>query len=199
MDFHGDWIGFEIIKLCIPTRTAKAAGSMDLEEAILTRRSVRAYSAKDVPEDLVNHLLELASWAPSAGNLQSRDFVVIRNQQTKDDMVVAALGQDFIAQAPVVVVAVANLERVAQYGTRGRDLYAIQDAAAAVQNLLLAAHAKGLGTVWVGAFEERGVRTAFGLPSHARPVAIIPIGYPAETPSAREHLGQGEYIHFEEW
>ena len=172
---------------------------MELDRAIMERRSIRSYTSDDVPQRLVDEALELASWAPSAGNLQSRDFMVIRNQQTKDDLVVAALGQDFIAQAPVVIVAVANLERVAHYGDRGRELYAIQDAAAAIQNLMLALHERGLGTVWVGAFDEKEAGRALGLPEHARPVAILPVGYPAERPEPREHLPKKEYIHHEEW
>ncbi len=172
---------------------------MELDKAITERRSIRSYTSKDVPQKLIDEALELASWAPSAGNLQSRDFIVIRNQQTKDDLVVAALGQEFIAQAPVVIVAIANLERVAHYADRGKELYAIQDSAAAVQNLMLALHARGLGTVWVGAFDEKEARRVLGLPAHAKPVAILPIGYPAEHPEPRMHLPPEEYIHLEEW
>jgi len=172
---------------------------MELEKAIRGRRSIREYTAEDVPQKLIDEALELASWAPSAGNLQSRDFIVIRNQQTKEDLVTAALGQEFIAQAPVVIVAIANLERVAHYGDRGRELYAIQDSAAAIQNLMLALHERGLGTVWVGAFNEKEAGRALGLPAHARPVAILPVGYPAEHPEPREHLPATEYTHHEEW
>jgi len=155
---------------------------MELDKAITERRSIRSYTSKDVPQNLVDEALELASWAPSAGNLQSRDFIIIRNQQTKDDLVVAALGQDFIAQAPVVIVAVANLERVAHYGNRGKELYAIQDAAAAVQNLMLALHERGLGTVWVGAFDDAETARVLKAKAEWRPVALLPIGYPAESP-----------------
>jgi len=172
---------------------------MELENAIRGRRSIREYTAENVPQRLIDEALELASWAPSAGNLQSRDFIIIRNQQTKEDLVTAALGQEFIARAPVVVVAVANLERVAHYGKRGRELYAIQDAAAAVQNLMLALYERGLGSVWIGAFDEKEARRALGLPAHARPVAILPVGYPAEHPEPREHLPANECIHHEEW
>ena len=172
---------------------------MELDKAIQGRRSVRSYTSEEVPQKLVDEALELANWAPSAGNLQSRDFIVIRNQQMKDDLVVAALGQEFIAQAQVVIVAVANLMRVAHYGDRGRELYAIQDSAAAIQTLMLALHERGLGSVWVGAFDEKEAGKVLGLPAHARPVAIIPVGYPAEHPEPREHLPKKEYIHHEEW
>jgi len=172
---------------------------MELGQAIRERRSIRAYTSKDVPQKLIDEALELARWAPSAGNLQSRDFVVVRNQKTKEGLAIAALGQDFIAEAPVVIVAVANLDRVASYGDRGRDLYAIQDAAAAVQTLLLALHERGLGSVWVGAFNEKETSRVLGLPNSARPVTIIPVGYPAEHPEPRDHLPPEECVHQEKW
>jgi nitroreductase len=107
--------------------------------------------------------------------------------------------EEFIAQAPVVIVAIANLERVAEYGDRGKELFAIQDSATAVQNLMLALHERGLGTVWVGSFDEKKTRRVLGLPAHARPVAILPVGYPAEHPEPRKHLPPKEYTHVEEW
>lgn len=187
----------EIIKVRI--QADSPAVLMELEKAIRGRRSVRAYTSKDVPQNLIDEAVEMASWAPSAGNLQSRDFVIVRDRGTKEELAGAALGQDFVAEAPVVIVVVANLERVADYGRRGRDLYSIQDAAAATQNLLLALHERGLGSVWVGSFEEHETAVALGLPRHARPVAIVPVGYPAEEPSPRDHLPKEAYVHFEKW
>jgi len=190
-----------------PATTAKARvgvreggrWSMELEQAIRGRRSVRAFEDRDVPREPIDKALELASWAPSAGNLQSRDFVVVRNEETKEALAVAAGGQDFVAEAPVVIVAVANMERVMHYGKRGRELYAIQDSAAALQNLLLALHSEGLAATWVGAFNEAQVIRILGLPVHAKPVAILPVGYPAESPAPRDHLPFGEYVHDEKW
>jgi len=187
----------EIIKVRI--QADSPAVLMELEQAIRDRRSVRAFEDRDMPHELIDKALELASWAPSAGNLQSRDFIVVRSAETREALASAAGGQDFVAQAPVVIVAIANLERVMHYGKRGRDLYAIQDSAAAVQNLLLILHSKGLATTWVGAFNESQVSQILGLPGHARPVAILPIGYPAETPAPRDHLPFGEYVHDEKW
>ena len=172
---------------------------MELDMAIRERRSLRAYLSEDVPQSLIDEAVELASWAPSAGNLQSRDFIVVRSSEMRAALADAALGQDFIAEAPVVIVVVANLERIRPYGSRGRELYAVQDAAAATQNLLLALHSRGLGSVWVGAFNEKAASKALGLPHFARPVAIIPVGYPAETPGPPRHLRREEYVHMEKW
>ena len=172
---------------------------MELETAIRERRSVREYAAKDVPQEVIDELIEMAGRAPSAGNLQSRDFIVVRKRTTKEALARAAGEQEFVAQAPVVIAVIANLKRVAPYGERGRELYAIQDSAASIQNLLLAIHSKGLGGVWVGAFDEDDAARILDLPSYARPVAIIPLGYPAEKPLPPRLLPSEEFVHSEKW
>ncbi|MCX9014398.1 MAG: nitroreductase family protein [Candidatus Methanoperedens sp.] len=135
---------------------------MECIEAIKGRRSIRKFKDDAIGEEIINELLEAAMMAPSAGNLQARDFVIVLNGMIKQKLREAALNQSFIEYAPVVIVAVANIGRSARvYGQRG-ELYAIQDATAAVMNLLLAAHSKGLGTCWVGAFEEYMVRDLLG-------------------------------------
>lgn len=160
--------------------------SLELEAAINKRRSVRSYHDREVSPATVTRLLEAAVMAPSAGNLQAWHFVVARRPEARAALARAALDQEFIAQAPVVVVVCADPERSAtRYGQRGRTLYCLQDAAAATQNLLLAATAHGLGTCWVGAFDEVRVREVLGIPASLRPVALVPVGYPAEAPEAR--------------
>jgi len=172
---------------------------MELREAIRYRRSVREFLDKEVPIDVIHELVDLGNLAPSAGNLQARDFIIVRNKKVKDALARAALHQDFISEAPVVLVVCANLERIGPYGNRGRSLYAIQDASAAIQNILLAIHEKGLGAVWVGAFHEDEVSRILELPPHARPIAIIPIGYPASIPEMPERLPLEEIVHMEKW
>lgn len=172
---------------------------MELEEAIKNRRSIRKFKRDDIPSDTAERLIEIANLAPSAGNLQPRDFIIVKDQKTRDKLAAAALNQDFISQAPVAVVVTANLDRTAHYGERGRTLYCLQDCAAAIQNLLLAAHSMDLGTVWVGAFDEERAARILNLPEHARPVAIIPIGYPNEDPKARGRIAVEELIHYEKW
>jgi nitroreductase len=161
-------------------------GNVDLElfEAIRLRRSTRAFTEEEVSEEEVKKLLEAARLAPSAGNIQPWSFVVVRDANIKRRLAEAALNQFFIEEAPVVIVVCADSNRSGQsYGSRGTDLYCIQDTAAAIQNLLLGAVALGLGTCWVGAFQEDMVRVVLGVPKGLRPVAIIPIGRPAEKPN----------------
>ncbi|MEM2925600.1 MAG: nitroreductase family protein [Methanocellales archaeon] len=152
---------------------------MDLFEAIKERRSIREFLKNEVPQDLIEKLLEAATWAPSEGNLQTWRFYVVRNKDLKRKLARAALNQEFIAEAPLAIVVCTDLDVAASYGQRGINLYCLQSTGAAIQNLLLAAHALGLGGCWVGAFREGEVSEALKLPKKIRPVAIIPIGYPA--------------------
>ncbi len=157
---------------------------MDILSVIKGRRSVRDFLTKEIPEELINELIEALIWAPSAGNLQARKFIFVKDRKIKKELARAALGQSFVAEAPLVVVGCADLERIAlRYGSRGMNLYVIQDVSASIMQLMLLAHERGLGTVWVGAFDEKTVSDILGLPSFLRPVAIVPVGYPSRIPS----------------
>lgn len=171
---------------------------MDVFEAIKRRKSIRAFKNVDVPEEDVEKLIEAARWAPSAGNIQPWEFIIVRNPETKRKLAEAALNQSFIEEAPVVIVVCADYERSARgYGSRGATLYCIQDTAAAIQNIHLAAVAMGLGTCWVGAFREEPVKELLKIPDGVRPVAIIPVGCPAEQPKPRPRRPLSEIIHRE--
>lgn len=159
---------------------------MDLREAILRRRSIRVFRDKPVDVDAVEALKEAVLWAPSAGNLQSRFFLFVHDRDTREALGSCSYQQEIFESAPLVVVGCADDAIMDRYGERGRDLYALQDVAAAVQNLLLTAHAHGLGSVWVGAFEPGRVRRVLGLRPGLEPVAMVPLGVPAESPSAPE-------------
>ncbi len=160
---------------------------MDFWEVIERRYSLRDFDpSRDVAPEDVEKILRAAIRAPSAGNLQSWFFVVVREEEKKEALARAALEQRFITQAPVVVVVCADPDRSAtRYGGRGVNLYCLQDTAAATENLLLAAVALGLGGCWVGAFHEEEAARALNLPSHLRPVAIVPLGYPTRPRTGR--------------
>jgi nitroreductase len=169
----------------------------NLVEIIKGRRSIRRFKPDVIPEEDLVRILEAATWAPSAGNAQPWRFIVVRGPELKRKLVAAALGQGFIAEAPVVIVVCADLERARRaYGDRGVGLYCIQDTAAATQNLLLAAHAKGLGACWVGAFSEDEVRGALSLPQELRPVAIVPLGHPDQEPRPRPRRPLDEVVEY---
>ncbi|GAW92601.1 nitroreductase family protein [Calderihabitans maritimus] len=155
----------------------------DVIECILERRSVRHFKPDPIPEATLGRLVDAARWAPSAGNIQPWKFYVVVNQKVKEQLAEAAYGQSFVARAPVVIVVCALPESSAErYGQRGRELYCLQDTAAAIQNILLAATAYGLGSCWVGAFDEERVKEVLELSRQERPVALIPVGYAEREP-----------------
>jgi nitroreductase len=155
---------------------------MELSEAIVNRRSIRKYKRDPIPDALITEILNSGMAAPSAGNLQSRHFYVVRDRALMKSLAAAALDQTFIAEASVVVVVCTDHKIRAEYGDRGENLYAIMDCAASIQNMLLTAHSLRLGACWVGAYNEKAVSKILNMPDRFRPVAIIPFGYPAETP-----------------
>jgi nitroreductase len=157
---------------------------MDILELIKTRRSIRSFKQnRKVEKKDILRLLEAAIWAPSGGNVQPWKFFVVTNPDKRNGLFEASYRQEYILEAPVsMVICIDEAKARAKYGERGLNLYAIQDTAAAVQNILLSAVATGLGTCWIGAFDEKKTRDCLELGNNLRPVAIIPVGYPNENP-----------------
>ncbi len=168
-------------------------------ECIERRSSVRSFAPDPVPDDVMSEALRLGNLAPSAGNLQARDFIVVREQGTKRLLAEAALRQRFIEEAPVVIVCCANLDRIGSYGSRGRELYCLQDVAAAVENMLLFFVDRGYASCWVGAFDERAAARALGTPSRVRPVAILPVGKAAGVEKRTPRMRPEDIVHHERW
>lgn len=158
---------------------------MEFSEVLRKRRSVRHFNNKLVVSDEdLTALLEAAVGAPTAGNIQPWRFVVVRSPEARTRLA-GALSQRWATGAPaVIVVCVDPRPSTARYGDRGEYLYSLQDTAAAAENILLAAVDRGLASCWIGAFDERAVASAIGLPSPLTPVAVLPVGYSAES-SAR--------------
>ncbi len=152
----------------------------DVFGAIRQRQSIRTFQGREIEPAKLQAVLSAMNQAPSAGNLQAYQVWLVRDRAVREALVRAALEQEFIAQAPVVLVVCAVPARAAKYGERGETLYAVQDATIAVAYAQLAATALGLGTCWVGAFNEEQVAQAVHLPPGQRAVALLPIGYPAE-------------------
>lgn len=153
---------------------------MDVFEAVLGRRSVRRFERKPLKDGQLEKLVEAARWAPSAGNMQPWRFVVVTDDETKRQLAADSYGQMFVAEAPLVIgVLVLPEESALRYGDRGRRLYSIQDTAAAVQNILLTAYEMGLGSCWVGAFDDGAVAKTLECGPEEIPVALVPVGWPA--------------------
>jgi nitroreductase len=174
------------------------SGSLDVLEAIKERRSIRSFTGEAVSDEAVKQLIDVARYAPSAGNAQPLELVVVRDQKIKQLLTLAALNQMLIQKASVVFVVCTDVTRSRMsYGGRGEKLYSIQDTAAATENILLAAHELGLATCWIGAFNEKAVANAIKAPKNTRPVAIIPVGHPAEKPSAPKRRAVDDFVHYE--
>lgn len=166
-------------------------------DLLFSRFSCRRF--RDEPVDPADReaLREALRWAPSAGNAQPWAFIEVRDEQVKRDLADASLRQLFVAQAPVVYAVCADpAEAERAYGERGRTLYVLQDTAAAVMTLLVAANMLGYGSCWVGAFDENRVARILGLAPGLRPVALVPIGPPAEEDKGSHRKAEGRVFRF---
>jgi nitroreductase len=155
---------------------------MEFSEVIAKRRSVRHFNSKlDVAEEDIRRLLEAAIVAPTAGNVQPWRFIVARSLEAREKLT-EAIRQRWATAAPVIiVVCVDPRPAAARYGDRGESLYCIQDTAAAAEHILLTAVDLGLASCWIGAFDAAAVREALGISAPIEPVAILPVGYSAES------------------
>jgi nitroreductase len=169
---------------------------MDAIEAILTRRSIRKYTAEPVSDAVAKDLLEAAMAAPSAGNQQPWHFVIIRDSQILVQIPSVHPYSSMVPQASLAIL-VCGDQRLEKHSG-----YWVQDCAAATQNLLLAAHARGLGAVWLGVYprEDRvaGLRKLLGLPESVTPLALISVGYPAERKPKADRYNPAR-VHTDGW
>jgi len=156
----------------------------DFFETVRNRHSIRKYRDNaPVENEKLHAILEMACAAPSAGDLQSYKIVVIADQEDRKRLEQAAEDQPFISQAPICLAFCADPERSAdKYGDRGRNLYAIQDATIAATFAQLAIVAAGMGSTWVGHFNDKAVAEILKLDKGIVPVALLSIGYPADIP-----------------
>jgi nitroreductase len=169
---------------------------MDVSEAIRNRRSVRKYQTRNIENDKLDRVLEAGRLAPSARNLQEWRFVVVRDGSRRKRLAEAAKGQTFVGEAPAVIAACATVTDYVM--TCGQLTYPI-DLAIALEHMVLAAAAEGLGTCWIGAFYEEEVKKVLNIPPEVRVVALLPIGYPDESPSPRPRKEMKEIVAFETW
>jgi nitroreductase len=171
---------------------------MEFFEVLKSRHSVRKFKDVDVEEEKLRKILEAANSAPSAGDLQAYEIVVVKDKEGKEKLASAAYEQGSVAQAPVVLVFLTHPERSSgKYSRRGAELYCLQDAAIACSYAQLAAAALGLGCVWVGAFDENEVAKALDVKGDSRSVSMLPIGYADEQPRVTRRRELDELIHKE--
>ncbi len=170
---------------------------MDVYEAIRARRSVREYQDRPVPEELLQRLFEAVRLAPSARNCQEWRFVAVRDAGLRRRIAVDAAAQPFIGDAPVLLACCAITDgRVMRCG---QPAYTV-DVAIAMDHLTLVAAAEGLGTCWIGSFDETLVKELLGIPAQMRVVQLMPLGWPADkAPAAKNRLPVAGILRFEKW
>ena len=151
---------------------------MEVLDAIKRRRSVRAYSSRPIPADVLDRMHEALRFAPSACNLQPWHFIGVTDAELRGRLAAAANNQHWMADAPLTMVACGFPQRAYQrMGGYGNSVDV--DLAIALDHLTLAAVADGLGTCWIGAFDEQKVKDLLGIPASVKVVAMTPVGYPA--------------------
>jgi nitroreductase len=180
----------------IKQESGEQAGSMEFFEVLRVRRSVRAYESRLVEEEKLARVLAAANSAPSAGNLQAYEIIVIRDKEMKVALAKAACDQNYIAQAPVVLMFCVHARRSeVKYGQRGAELYALQDTTIACAYAELAIAALGLASVWIGALDPVAAARVTGVADEWKPLALLPIGYAVERPPATPRRPLEELVH----
>ena len=169
---------------------------MNVLDAIKNRRSIRRYDSRPIEDEKLNKVLESARLAPSAANNQAWKFIIVKDESTRSKLAEAAGRQMFVQQAPVVIVACGlEPEKVMLCG---QHRYTV-DLSIAVSFIMLEAWEQGLGTCWLGHFDEKEVKKILGIPEKARVVAVTPLGYPAEAPQPKPRKSINDIICFERY
>jgi nitroreductase len=169
---------------------------MDYFEVIRNRRSTRSFTEQPVEEEKLQQILFAANLSPSAGNKQAYEIYIVRDLEKRRALAGASYNQEFLIQAPIVLVFCTHAAlSQPRYGERGVKLYTIQDATIACTQAILAATALGLGSVWVGAFDDQAIHQIIGAPPEHFPVAMLPIGHPTHIPEPRLRRKLEEMVH----
>jgi nitroreductase len=173
--------------------------SSDFLDFLKSRSSVRSYRNDPLTEEEIGYILSCAGTAPSAGNLESWDVIVVTNEEVKTALAEAAFDQVHVEEAGSIFVVCANYVRsMSRYGERG-ILYGLEDATIACTYMMLAAHAKRLHSCWTGAFDDDDVRGILALPQHIRPIALLAVGRGYLPAVLTGRMETGGHVHHDIW
>ena len=167
---------------------------MEFMDVISRRRSIRKYKSDPVSKEDIEYVVEAARLAPSWANSQCWKFIVVTDPDIKEEL--AKAGNSWIAQAPAIIVACADPSRP---GTKGDQEYYMLDIGIAMEHLILAAADRGLGTCWIGAFDEEMAKAVLGVPENIRVVASTPLGYPDQDPAVKQRRDLDEIMCFDKY
>jgi len=165
---------------------------MTFIESMLSRRSIRKFSTEPVGEELMLNILEAGRLSPSATNTQPWHFIVARDRKEKEACTFGGFNR-FAVDASFVVVGVYNKSEAVM------ERYSLMDVTIALQSMVIAGWAQGVGSCWMGAFDENNLRKTINLPADARIVGAIAFGMPAETPKQPPKKTLDEIVHFDRW
>ncbi|MFW6123798.1 MAG: nitroreductase family protein [Acidobacteriota bacterium] len=171
---------------------------MSVFDIIKSRRSVRRYQSKPIPDEILKKVFEAARAAPSGKNLQPWKFIIVRDEEKRKKLAAASNGQSFVAQAPLVIAACGFPDRCYQHQGNYMKSWPI-DVSIALDHLMLMACEEGLGTCWIGAFREIEVKEILSIPEDVKVLALTPLGYPDEEPIDRGRKELGEIISYDEY
>jgi nitroreductase len=171
---------------------------MEFYDVIKKRKSIRKYKSDPIPEDVLNRILDAGRIAPSAKNIQPWHFVVIKDPEMKKKVAEASHGQHWMADADVIVCGCALMDIVWSRMGGYMTSFAV-DITIAMDHMILAAANEGLGTCWIGAFDEKQVKELLQVPDNVHVVALTPIGYPAQEAKDRGRKALGEIVSYDKF
>ncbi len=171
---------------------------MSILDVMRKRHSIRKYKDDPVPGDVFDRVMEAARLAPSGKNFQPWKFIVVRDRDLKARLAEASCNQKFIADAPVIIAACGYPDQSYQKQGNYMTSWTI-DVAAAVEHLMLQACEEGLGTCWIGAFDEQQVKMILDVPENVRVLALTPLGYPAQESRDRGRKSLGEIVSYDKY
>ncbi|HSE99656.1 MAG TPA: nitroreductase family protein, partial [Nitrososphaeraceae archaeon] len=179
----------------------RSKGMSEFDDIIKRRKMVRQYvQDKPIPQGIVDKLIANAHRAPSAGHTQVQEFIIVQDPLIKEKLGEAALNQEQVYDAPLLIVVCANTSRsIERYGKRGKEFYSIIDGAFASMLILLTAVNEGIGACFVGAFLDDKVSELLELPKYVKPIGIIALGFPAEDPGKFKRIDISKLVHYEKY
>ncbi len=172
---------------------------MDFDKVLKKRTSVRRYSSKKVDVSSLTAVCEAARFIPVAGNIYTAKLIIVSDKKKKEEITEAALGQSFISDAPYVIVVCSDLSVLKKsYGSKA-EVYARQQAGAAIENMLLKITELELASCWVGAFDENAIKRILKIPDHIQIEAILPLANPFGKEKAKKKPDLNMIVYFEKW
>ncbi len=169
---------------------------MKVLDVIQKRRSVRKYKEDPIPEKDLMRVLEAARLAPSGKNFQPWKFIIVKDKALKEKLAQASAGQFFMAEAPIIIVGCGFPDNCYAHMGRYMKSWSV-DVTIALEHLILQAQEEGLGTCWIGSFEEEEVKAILNIPENVKVLALTPLGYPDEIPRFRGRKSLDEFISYD--